>query len=192
MKIVNHKISIVRGETPIYTASLRKTDGTPFKILSADPLTYYIEFVIRESPYSTGKDSYLFRRYISTGNIFRPIDDTIVEYEELTWNDLIPPAAGDALRIHKMLDERGVYEYRYYEYAGGGQWLPYSFGYAMSFPYSETKEFEPKNYFYEVNLIGGTPIDPAPTSLAECPITISKKINITPPREFKVEASIGA
>ena len=60
---------------------------------------------------------------------------------------MIPPAAGDELRIHKMLDERGVYEYRYYEYAGGGQWLPYSFSYAMSFPYSETKEFEPKNYF---------------------------------------------
>ena len=74
MKIVNHKISIVRGETPIYTATLRKTDGTPFKILFADPLTYYIEFVIRESPYSTGEE-FLFVSaiYINRGIFLDPL-----------------------------------------------------------------------------------------------------------------------
>lgn len=184
MRIVNHKISIAQGETPLYTFSVKYSDGSPYVLTSSDVNTYAIEFVIRPTIYSKGLE-YIFRRYIPV-DIHRFDSTTIVTYAEADWNDLIGPSAGNENLLHKCL-VGGVYEYAYF---ANGVWNDYDFIVSIQFPYAETKNFEPKPYLYEINLLGGTAIVPTPV-VTSCPVTVSRKVVILSPKEFKVEGSLG-
>lgn len=197
MKVVNHKISMMRGETPTYSANIKMAEDIPYIILKTDDIvqpTFVVEFVIRPTIYSKG-DDFLFRRYIQVQaqlnngdlvDIPRFESRTVIDREgDPDW-EIIQDGEVEGYLYRQLIGN--IYEYRYLL---DGEWQKYNFNIGVVFPYSETKDFEPKIYWYEINLLSGELLNPVPTSMTECPITVINKTIILPPREFKVEASIG-
>lgn len=192
MRIVNHKISIVRGETPLYKASLKLADDTPYFFLIADQNRYAVEFVIRPSIYSKDND-FIFRRYLLIPDTIKKFaSNLVVDLPEGLWEDDVGPIAGAEDSLHRM-KVGGLYEYAYHD---GTDWIPYNFPIQIQFPYSETSKFEPKTYFYEINIVGGAlktgPIEVGEIPVEDEPIGVFRKIPVLTAREFRVEGSIGA
>lgn len=188
MKVVNHKISMMRGETPTYFSSVKFADGTPY--MNTDPANLYcFEFVVRPSIYASGND-FVFRTYKKVNTETIPIFPSrlVIDYGEAAWNDDIGPQAGYEYYLHR-LKVGDIYEYRIYK---DRSWITYSFDLEITFPYSSTRHFEPKIYYYEINLLGGIMLAETPRDSSVCPLeTIVVKIPLITPKEFKVEASIG-
>lgn len=186
MRIVNHRISMYRGETPLYTATAQLATGAPYMILTSDTLDYCWEFVVRKAIFSKG-DDYIFRKYINIPSTLKRFDSLVVlDYGEADWDNLV---GGIENRLYR-LSIGGVYEYAYYD-TDINEWVDYNFPIYVQFDYDTTKNFEPKVYLYEVNLLGGTLIAPPPAVDTTCPLTVSKKVIILSPTDFKVEGSIG-
>lgn len=198
MKIVNHKISMMRGETPTYSANIKMAEDIPYIILEIEDVVkqpfFVVEFVIRPTIYSKG-DDFLFRRYIQVQAQLN--NDDLVDiprFKSRTVRDRVGNPDWDSVQtgeVEGYLYRQkigNIYEYRYLL---GRVWQQYDFKVGVVFPYEETKDFEPKIYWYEINLLSGELLNPVPTSMTECPITVINKTIILPPREFKVEASIG-
>lgn len=186
----------MRGETPTYSANIKMAEDIPYIILKTDGIVepaFVVEFVIRPTIYSKG-DDFLFRRYIqvqaqlNNGDLVdiprfksRTVRDRVGDPD---WEDI---QDGEEGYLYRQLIGN-IYEYRYLL---DDEWQKYNFNIGVVFPHSETKDFEPKIYWYEINLLSGELLNSITTPMTECPITVINKTIILPPREFKVEASIG-
>ena len=202
MRIVNNKIYIAKGETPTYSARIIDKDtGAPLiidkGIYDGNKVnTILIEFVVRDSAYSTGDDKRL-RYHLILGNeiSYHVFDDTkIVPYNghpsfedngrRIVWDALYTPEAGNENRVHHYVDN----DDNFYCYYHDGEWKDYNFEFNVTFRYSETSIMEPKTYKYEIALLGGNP--KKNTMPGELPITIEYKKQLLGLTDFVVEGSI--
>lgn len=188
MRIANNNIFISKGETPTYSAVLLFDDGSPFRIDSAinNP---YIMFVIRPDVFS---ESYVFKTFLDVSDTHTFDDMEVVIYSETTWDDLVPPTAGNEYKLHKKL-ESSVYTYAYFQYDDEtlttGEWIEYSFSISFTFPYASTSIMEVKTYKYWVTLFGGTlKVDP---EVGEIPINPDYNYPIIEARDFVVGGGSG-
>lgn len=169
MKIVNDRISIIKGETPTYDVSVRnRKTGAPYTIPSGvkNPV---IEFIVRPSVYDR-KDDYVFKCYLSYKDKKAEHDFGDTEVQTYTvdnesdneWsNDYnFTDSEGNdqpqnALFRKETVVGSGDWEYRYYnpDATGTGtdyKWIPYDFRITFPFPYEATSLMESKTYKYEI------------------------------------------
>ena len=205
MRIVNNKIFIAKGETPTYSARLidRET-GAPFIIDKNIALnqnnsvrTIIIEFVVRDSVYSSGADKRI-RKYLilKPEQSYHMFDDSkIAVYkgtpqfladDEIVWDDTYKPETGNENRLHVYESYDDKFYARYDVEAQ--KWITYNFEFNVTFLYSETSVMEPKTYKYEIALLAGNDkLDPIP---GDIPITIEFKKPLLGLTDFTVEGSI--
>ena len=169
MKIVNNKIFIIKGETPLYDVSvIDDKTGAPFIITTlpkdvANP-GYVIQFNVSPSVYSD-KNKYVYNNYLLLGeNIHTFPTKKIEDYNggpEWSADYVFTDAKGhpqdaSALFRKEVVANSNVWEYKYFE---NGQWHDYELRISFMFPYEATSKMEPKTYKYEVTLFGGSKKD---------------------------------
>lgn len=202
MKIVNNKITIVRGETPTYDASIIDVKtGAPY-IIVEKILNPTIEFVVRPSLYSR-ENEFVFRAFIMLSNVHKFPTEDIAEYaHEGVWNDEIAPDEENSKKLHRRTIVTGkgkTYEYAYYE---NGKWVIYDLRLTFMFPHDTTKKMEPKTYQYEITLLGGNLIGnygndisveldrELGTAYSNLPINVVYKKPLLDPTDFTVGGSM--
>ena len=156
-KIVNNKISLTRGETPTYNvAIINKETGAPF-VIGPHIKNPVVEFVVRPSIYSREND-FVFKAYLDFGDLPKLVYD---ENESMSYvndtldvlNDDVTPTTGKTGILYYINDGGGKRGYAYYD---GSKWKKYEFRLMFQFPYWATSVMEPKTYYYQVTLLGGS------------------------------------
>lgn len=176
MQIINNKIYIYRGETSTYSSRIiHKEDGSPFMLLAGidNP---FIQFSVRKSLYDS-VDSII--------NIFINLQDRhifstseVVDYTEEDWDDLVGPAVGDELKLHRKVNDL---TYAYYE---SGAWVMYDFVITFPFLREHTEDLESREYWYDIALLGGD------LQEEDIPLKVIYKQIISKPNYFIVEGSV--
>lgn len=176
MQIINNKIYIYRGETPVYKSRIiNRDDGSPFMILSGieNP---YIQFTVKKSLYDSTENLINIFTDVSDKHVF-PTSD-VVDYDEEDWDDLIGPKIGDELKLHRKLNDL---TYAYYE---SGEWIMYEF--ILTFPLERqyTDQLESREYWYDIALLGGE------LQEGDVPVNVQYKQVLLKPNYFIVEGSV--
>lgn len=80
-RVVNNEITMLRGETPTYSASFVYTDGSPYRLPEgqgsdeSDPkkATYFdVQFAVKANIYDTLEEAVILKRLIINGNLTDP------------------------------------------------------------------------------------------------------------------------
>lgn len=142
-KIVNNRIYLNSGDTPTYDSEIIYRDGSPFRIGETinNP---HIEFIVRASIYDKD-DEYIFR-YLFSAEPFIFDSETLEEYPYEEFDDMVP---GDEGKLYRAGEDN-------YAYWDGSIWVPYEARLVFNFDREDTKDLEPRKYYYQINLLGGS------------------------------------
>ena len=197
MKIVNNKIYIVKGETPLYDVSvIDDKTGAPYMVTTlpddVDNPGYVIQFNVTPSIYD-GKNKYVYNNYLLLHENLHTFPTTKIEDylggDEWRTDYSFADSKGHeqnryALFRKEVVKGSNVWEYKYFE---NGQWNDYELRISFMFPYEATSKMEPKTYKYEVTLFGGSKKDFP--GAGENPVNITYKKPLLEATDFIVGGS---